>query len=585
MAIFNSSCAPWGVNDGITTIVQPDVDPPSVSGSIYLSRGERLRATVANGKTRRRQLTRRKSVFRSECFKQFGDLFWFGHVHIIPRGFALGNVLSTIEREYEIYNAFRETPKQISAINKQGVEGFTLSGEPDASPNVLQPLTGAVVTVSVSPVGPVTVSATITYTFVTGEVLQVTFSGTRVVVASLEPEGNVTEVAEFFTDVITHESGNEQRIAARDVPRQSYTYRFVKTDEEMAFLENQLWGWAENTWALPIWNDYTVLTEDIAAGTTTVPVQTTADRDFRANVLGGEIALIWSDKDTFEAFEVESFGADSLTARQGLLANFSEGDLVMPLRLAVIRGAMGGRYEKVNAKAREVTWHILNNVRYVQSPEFSDFADTYRSLPVWDIVNDPLIVNGGRYTVNDNKGLIPFDDALGKNSVFSTRKYPLNSLSSFIHNSYGRSDFVRMRRRFQALKGRQKAFWVSTGRKDFEIESETTNPSLDINILPVNYTNQVFSVENGPKTRQDIEIVYVDGTVDRRRITGSQLTAGVREVLTLDSSISQTVSAANVERISYLVKRRLASDRVSFNHESYEGEVDAAFGLVDVFDE
>lgn len=585
MAIFASTCAPYAVNDGITTTLTPEPQG-AIVGQTFLSRQLRLSRTVANGRWLRRGLQRpNKKNHGAECFRQHGALFWFGHVHLIPTSFTLGNVLTGVEETYELFNAYRRQSKTISATTKTATDGFTFTNEPADSPNALSPLTGVVVTVNISPTGPVTINASVQYDFVGGESLTVTFTGTRVVVASLEPQENITERWEWYTDVIEAASGNEVRISARDVPRQTYIYRYKNEDADLQFFENQLWGWLENTWGLPLWTDYTVLTADIAAGATNIPVESTADRDFRSNVNGGEIALVWSDKGTFEAFEVSSFTSTALVARQGLNNAFSEGDIVMPMRLARITDTIGGSYFNVNVKERAVPFRVINNQEQTTTSPAPLFdAGTYRGLPIWDITSDYLVTSGS-YNVNDDKGITVFDDKLGKIAASTNRKYPKNTLTGLSMEAYGRAEFVRIRAFLHAMRGRQKSFWVSTGRKDFVVESEVTAPATEINVEPINYTNQVFNVENGPKTRQDIEIVYVDGTVDRRRITGAQITEGIREVLTLDSSVSQTVSTDNVERISFLVKRRLASDTLNFEHESYEGEVTVPVGLVDVFDE
>jgi len=547
----------------------------------------RLATTIANDKRgfNRVVAARNRTNHKAECFKQFGDLFWFGHLHIIPKSFDLGNVLSTINREYELFNAYRTTSKQISATTKTNTDGITLTNDPADSPNIIEPLETIVITVAVAPTGPVTISANVAYHFVTGENLKVTFTGTRVVIASLEPQSEITETWEYFTNIIPAASGDEQRIAARDVPRQSFTYRFVKEDQDLQFFENQLWGWMQNTWGLPIWTDYTTLSADASVGATTLSVVSTDERDFRENALGGELALIWSGKNSFEAVEVESFTANSITVRQGLVNAFSEGDLVMPLRLSRITDRVGGRYWKINAKSGEVTWRVEDNRDFRDepgSPNPTAAVGTYRGDPVWDIYDDFLQLSGATYAVVDDKDIRVFGDNLGKISASTPRKYPKNTITGLQMTSYDRTEFWRLRKFFADLRGRQKAIWVSTGREDFVPETLVAAGASEINVEPVNYTTQVRGSTYGEKTRQDIEIRYIDGTVDRFRITSSAETAGVREVLSLDGTTSQEVSVDNVDRISFLVKRRLASDTLNFQHDSYEGEVTIPFGLVDV---
>lgn len=580
MAIFSYSCG-TDIGNTVDSSPAPDIDPPLV-GTTDIDPTWLLSRTCFGKWQRRRRIQVKHAGFRKSSGDMFGQLFWKGHLHIIPTEFDLGNVLTTQERTYEIFNGFDRESKQISTIGEVGTDGFIISGQPAKSPNLIRPKETIVITVQVSPAGPVTISANINYAFVTGEFLQVDFTGARVVIMSFEPQSDITEQWTWLTNIIEASSGQEQRISAQSNPKQTWTYRFINEDADMSFLENLLWGWAENVWALPIWTDYTVLTADVGIGDTILPVESTADRDFRSGI--GELAILWTAKDTFEAFEVDTFAATTLTSARGLLAAFPAGTIVMPMRLAKMGEQVTGNFHNINAQTRETKWHILENVQYdesAQSPHPLFENGTYLGLPVWDILND-FLVTSGTYGVPLNKNLQVFPNKTGKFSVMTARKYPQQKLTGLGMTSYGREEFQRLRSFLHGLRGRQKAIWVTTGRVDFTVESTTTTPSTSIHINEVNYTAQVFDVPNGPQTRQDIEITYVDGTIDLRNIIDAEQTPGVREVLTLNSAISQDVSIANVARISYLIKRRLVTDKLNFEHEWYEGEVETRFSLVDI---
>lgn len=524
-----------------------------------------------------------KTPHRTECQKQHADLFWFEHIHVIPNAFALGTVLSTQLREYEVYNAFKETTHQITNIVKSGVDGITLTGEPTASPRIMLPGSGFVVSVNIDPAGPVTIALQVNYVFGAISVTKtVSITGTRVVILATEPQSDIMEEWEWVTDIIEAAAGNEVRISSRDVPREKLTYRFLKEDVNIQQLVNQLWGWADNTWGVPVWNDYTTLTADVAAGVTTIPVADTDMRDFRDTGL----ALIWTDEDNFEAVEIDSFTSTEITTVLALNAAHSSGALVMPVHLGKLPRSWSATNYNTAARDITVSYQILNNVDFedVLSPKPIFDGGTYRDLPVWDIYSDYLIT-GGTYSEQEEKGLNVFGDNLGKFHTDTTRDFPRNRVGGFSMESFGREEFWRMRAFFHNLRGMQKSFWMASGRDDFTVESTTTATSSEINIEINGYTDLIMNAPDGPKTRRNIEIRYVDGTVDRRRIVTSQLTSGVREVLTLDSGITQEVSVANVERISYFVKRRLTTDKIIMQHQFYEGDVIVpSLGVIDVYD-
>lgn len=591
MAAFNASCAFWA--NFVNVFTPPDIAAPPPPGTFIDLQwvDNQFESDSFRGFTQRRQ-SENKRVIRgddgvtgAECFQQHGTLFWFDHIHVIPQKFALGTVLSTQERTYEVYNAFRDTTHTITSIIQTGVDGFSIVGDPSASPRIMPPLTGFIVIVNVEATGPVQINATVDYVFgLVGISKQVTFTGSRVIIMSQPPQSNITERWGWLTDIIEAASGDEQRISVRDVPRQQIVYRFAEEDNIMTFLQNQLWGWPENIWALPIWNDYTVLTADIAAGVSVVPVEDTAKRDFRGG--DGELALIWQDRENFEAVEVSSFDATSLATAQPTLTSFTAGALVMPIRLSKFPGGYKVTNMNVAFRQAEVTWQVLNgrdfSLELSPNPAFD--GGTYRGLPVWDIESDFLITRG-TYRESEDKDIAVFPDKVGKFSTMTARDFPRNRIGGLSLEAFSRDEVWRLRALLHYFRGKQKSMWMSTSREDFRIESTQTATSIVINVEITNYSNLVFNAPDGARTRRNIEIKYIDGTKDFRRVDLSVLQPGLREVLTLDSGISQDASVANVERISFLVKRRMTVDDYALEHEFYEGEVTVpGIGFVDVYD-
>lgn len=584
MAVFSASFSDNG--DPYPQFFVPDAET-GVPGSVFLPTGLRRSAQAGDARfIRRRPDYSQRRPQRGECFMMFGELFWFEHLHIIPKTLALGNVLTTQEREYEVFNGFRSQSRTVTSRAATGLDGITVEGEPTFSPvTVIGPKGTVLVSVTVSPVGPVTIDASITYEFDGGQSLTVQITGSRVVVVTLEPESEITERWEWLTDIITAASGDEQRIAARDVPRQSFEYTYIKRDEDVAELVNQLWGWGANTFAVPVWTDYTVLTSGAAAGATSLLLETTAERDFRAD---GELALLWKTDGTAEAVEVTAVGANSLSLARETSTAFEAGDLVIPLRLCKIDpSGWGASNRNANARIVETTWRVLDNVDFADALSPSPVFDggVYRDLPVWDIDADHLITPGSYREVEARALTEPANDGTGKVSLFTERKFPQNVVSGLSLQAFGRTEFFRLRAFLHYFRGRQRAFWMSTGRNDFTVESTTTAPTTEVNVNVVGYTNLVINAPFGPRTRRNIEIVYADGAKDYRRIVSSQLSAGVREVLTLDSAVSQDVSKENVTRISFLVKRRLDVDTVDFEHLFYQGDTSVPrLAFADVYD-
>lgn len=511
----------------------------------------------------------------ADCVGMFGDLFWFEHVHIIPRSFDFGNILSTQTRSFEIYNGYRTTNRRISSITETSVDGLDIT-QPSDSPLLLRYQSSYVISLQVNLDGPVSADGSITYTFESGETLTVSFTGRRVVMLSLVPQVPMTENIEWRTDVIESYSGREQRIATRDVPRQEWRAGYIADDQTMSWLENQIFGWQGNVWGFPVWSDYCELTADATAGDTVLNITSTANKDFRADDDGGtELAIVWSAYNNFETVEVGSVGANTLTLRTGktLLSGWSEGAYVIPVRLARMRAMPSFNNYLADNKFVQLSLTVLQNAATESVTPYT--TETYLTLPVF---SDYLLAPGRRYQVRYNKAVIPFQSEVGKPTSRGFRDFPEVSFSSLQLSADDRAGYVAIKNFIASRRGRQKAFWISSGRIDFTIRADQSAPATTLRVNEVNYGLQV-GVSQG---RAHIEILYVDGTVDRRQITAVAVTEGVGEDLTIAAS-TQDLSVANVERISFLHKVRFADDGFSFRHFWYDGHNEVDVGLVEVF--
>jgi len=581
MTTFSSALV--DITTNIVTNLAPEAQEPAPAGSSWLissltgSTPNVLKWGIIKANVNR---------YAGELWKMYGALFWFERVHIVPLTYALGNVISALVKTYEVYNGWRYKYKHLLTITPVNAGGFSFSGDLATSPRLMQPKQSFIVTANINPAGPVTIAASVVYVFDGGESLTITFTGKRVIVMSVEPQSNIVETWEWLTDIIESGSGNEQRISNRDMPRQSFTYQYLKEDESSAFLENLLFGWANNIWAVPVWTDHIHLTAATVAGTTLVlSVDSTTNRDFRTNA-GSNLIAIWNNENSFEAAEVVSFTSTTITISSVILAVWPKGAVVVPLRLSYMTEPSTAVFQNVNARNRQLRFTAIANKipSFSGSPAPLQAGGLYRSRPFWDITNDELIT-AGSYNVIDDKQIRTIGGETGKLMTNTTKKFPVRTVSGVGMTSYGRSEFVRMREFLLGARGRQRSFWLETGNRDFKIESTSASGALNVNVVPCNYTNQVFGALGGPRTRKDIIIRYANGATDKRRIVASSETIGVREVLVLDSVLSQTCSTANVTRISYLILHRMGSDSVILNHERVDGDVSAPVTLVSVYDE
>lgn len=514
----------------------------------------------------------RRLNMRLESVPMWADLFWFEHVHLIPTSFDLGNVLSDLTREFIIYNGYRKTSQRISNIIEDDTIGIEVD-YPAVSPLVLRQKNWFDVEVVIRLNGPPSVDGTVTFQWTSGEVLVLRITGSRVLVISLVPQVPIEEELEWKTDVITAASGRTQRVALRLSPAQRFKLKFVASDQVMQWLENEIYGWSANTWAMPVWTDFTELAANASAGATSLTLVDASDRDFRADPVNGTaLALIWHEYNSFEAVEVSAISGNTLTLLNGLTNEWAAGDLVLPVRLSKMDRPAQFTNNLAETKTLAVSMRSLQDA---SAPSIAGFT-TFLDIPVFD---DPLLVPGLQYQVTFDRDPVRFPSTVGKLSIRSERDFPIVRHGGLALNFAGRESYLRIKHFFEYCRGPQRVFWISSGRYDFTIRATTAAPTSTLRVNENNFGNHVGILQ----TRKYLEITFIDGTVVYRQVTAVSVTPGVGEDLTLSSSVAQDLSAANVERISYLLKVRLDDDTLQFSHQWYLGEVDLDIGLVEEY--
>ena len=557
-----------GGNGVLPPGVVPPVIVPPVPGSSFFNS-----ANVNDGAVNKQNgggHLGQEIVARQGDIIELFDQFWFNHIHLIPQRFDLGNVLATSPRDYELFNGHKDAVKEVNLITEAGFDGISITSGPTVPPfNVLQKQS-IDFEVTVSTIGPPNISASIQYDFTSSEELILFLTGTRIVVAPLEPSFDVNEIYTFKTDVQTGIDGTEQRTALRDLPRLSYTMPYRAVELVMQFAENQFYEWAARLWAIPVWTDLTDTTSDVAALDTTINVVSTDDRDFRAG--SGELGIIYDNFENFEAFEIATVNATSLVLAQPIQGAFSVGAAVMPVRFAYLRGPLRTQPWVVNLRDMNFQWDVLESIDWGDS--FAGLPTTYKSLPFFDQL---LEMNGLQYPRSFDKRFQRVDSEIGLFDQFITQSYPV-VMEGAQFNPESRTAVADLKRLLMSFRGKQKVAWFETHRDDFQIEQDLLAGQ---DLMRVKITNYTLFLNDDKRTRADIIVRYIDGGFDLREILSATLIPGSHEELQVDTSFSQDVSAANVDRISFVVKRRLDVDELKFTWTG-EGRANIAIALLDV---
>jgi len=487
----------------------------------------------------------------------FYELFWRDRLHIIPRRFQAGNVLSDTQAEFEVYNAgtrFLDI-RQVLSISDLSAEGINITVGLTGVPYTLGLGETEPYTYIISIAGPPNIDTAYEFQFSGGFALAHDITGQRVIVFNFQPQESLRERWGWQTDLIKHADGTEQRNASRDLPRQQLAHTFLFGDEARnRRLENLLYGRTGSVFGLPLWRDFVLLTASASAGATTLNVTSTDDREF---FVGQNVVLRDRGTEAFEVGLVTGLTSTTIDVEQPLVNQWDPDTTeVMPIKLARVQGNYPQRLWAVNAAEVSLLFNVLEN----HDPGDQGGFTTYQGDPVYE---DQLLLARQTYDRTYEHGLKDLGlSNTGAQFQETIRDFPDVAGTIHLAEFTNRAEFNRLRGFMGARRGRQRRFWSATRRADFTPSGVAAAGSTTVNAVLNNYAESVFP----GGARRHIEVQYADGTVDRREITGAVVASGLEE-LVLNAGISQEWSAANVVQVSYLLRYRLDIDELEFVHE------------------
>jgi len=481
--------------------------------------------------------------------------YWFELLHYTPVRIDLGNLLTTVTQEVEVYNSYRnQSHTFISATNNAGA-GIEFDGLP-ALPTEMSAQSGEAFDVVVSVDGPPAILGTLD--FVTDPAsFSIPITGSRVVMFAWQPEAGITETLEWKTGIITATDGTEQRIAWRKNPRQQIqmTVRASEGSERRRMM-TLLKGWQARVFGVPVWWEAQVLQAYAAAGETSVSIDTNY-ADYRE----GALMIIWSDSEVFDAVEIDTVGANSLTLTSPLVNSYDAGEaLVMPLRLAQLQQSIPIQRFLNSLQDVNLDWLIRDND---VGDSFAD-TSTYPTHNGKVLLEDPNVADG---PIPDDQfvRIEVFDADVGSFQQFSDWLAPVPVT---VKGFYGGTPEAiwKVRRLVHALRGSQVSFYLPTYYFDLVPTTGLASASTALRVENTGYADYMV----GQEPFVSIWIELTDGTTLTREVTDAEIVDSEEELLTVGEAWTEDVDLENISRISLLRLVRIADDRVEFLH-AYPG--------------
>ncbi len=472
---------------------------------------------------------------------QYGFLDWFNRMHIQFSTVDLGNLVSDQVRQVEIFSTYF-VQRELTAVNATGDEGLTLT-LPGALPLTWAPFQSRYADLTASTDGPATIDAAYEFVFDSGT-LDMGVSGTRVILWQFAPDWltPVVERLEWLTSITRTYNGKEQRIRLRGAPRSAWEFTFNVHGIEANLLDSVIYEWQGRVWALPIWPDGTPITAAVSPGDTVV----SCDTQYRDFHVGGLAVLMTADGQTYEAFEVASFTATTVTSTRPLNDAWPLHTGIFPTRTARLAGGARWRRQTARSLAGAVSFQCTEAIERTAATEA-----TYRSYPVLTV--EPNWREGLEY---EYERMIEAFDNLTAPEITVDDPAPTFPIQSWLWTCADRAEGEALRQFLYARQGRCRAIWLPTWQSDLHLTSTISAAATNIDVT----ARGLKQFLRAGVHRRDIRIELLNGTVFYRRCSAYvEVSEGV-ERMTINSALGQSVAPTDVLRISWMMLARMTAD-------------------------
>jgi len=352
------------------------------------------------------------------------------------------------------------------------------------------------------------------------------------------------------TGILHGGNGNPQRISNGHLPRQRLTYTFpLRTDDEIARAEGVLYTQLKDVWPIPLWGQRVGHTAAIAAGATSIVVDTTLAEFVATNRNLTGRAVLWQ-RDKSEIVTVSEVAAGSLTV--SATANAYHGaKWIVPCRSGYLisDGRLGGL--GLRAGMLELQFEAIDNwfcPGHTADMEY-DLAD------VW---TEPSKVFGGGGQYGYSPDVHVIRSGTGRMSIIDITDYP-QATQAHAWVCTTRAACYALRQRLHATLGRQKSFLVPTFRPNLTLAAPASAVAVEI-IVP---NTGLTAAYNGSYLRQYVGYCVPGSVPIVRRIESVAVVDSATEKITIADTIGVALAAGRT--LSWVDRCRLASDTVTLN--------------------
>jgi hypothetical protein len=494
-----------------------------------------------------------------------GDDF-FEKMIVVPRSIQAGLVLAVEIFNIDVYNSYRNVKRTFSSFTDNTDSGVQVTNLPGL-PVDINRQDGIVLDLEISPIGPAFINGTLDFTFDVGSA-SILVTGQRSILFPFEPVVPLVETLISKTDIRRKRTGTEQRAALREVPRQRFNLIFELDGFDRQFFDAIIFDKQHVVLGIPVWYEPARLESAIAVDDTVITVDSTAYSDYRADSL----AIVWNGADDFEALEISSFTATTITFKTPFTKTFAVGARVMPIRVAFLNQAIRGTKLRKTIQRNQIQVTVLDNdVDLSDTSAFSTFNSKV-------FVDEPNMVEGGNLSESYERRMTIIDNQTGVFDVFSEQTItPRGHVKQFFCGN--RQRLWEVRQLLHALKGRAISFYTPSFFDEMTVLNSIAPAGTVLTIRNIGYNRLIQ--DRLPK--KDLRIVLKDGTESAvLTVQSSTEVSSTTEQITVSPAFGITADPDDIERVEYIEKVRMDSDEVKIKHTNGIGQAVVTVPVVGV---
>lgn len=372
-----------------------------------------------------------------------------------------------------------------------------------------------------------------------------------------EPEiTGLVETLEFKSSLSTAKLGNEQRGRARTAPRSLVEMTIASTDPERNVLNGFLFASQGIGLQAGSWWEARRLSQNLSAGTRNIALETANYGDF---VVGGYAMLYSRLTGATELFQIGALSATSIqipSINPGLQSAWLQaGTVVMPVRTVLLNSEQSQSPKLNGLTETKLRYTAIDNtdLRGTNPIVFPTYLGKYVMTKI-NSVKDSL-------TVGFDSGAQVFDPG---NLLIQVTTWPRPKITqSFRFMCRSQQEIWELRMFFHAIGGRQKSFWMGTGKNDLPPNTGTGAGQTYIQIDKQGFVANYGAVPVAP--RGHLQVVRKDRTTSRHQITAA-IVSGNNEQLGISPAMSPLLDLSQVGRVEFLTLCRLQEDTVKITH-------------------